>query len=65
MKSYIMGARFERIASDNAGPFPLTDREIAYILVIDDYFTKFTEVYPIRDMEAETVANVLLKAKCT
>ncbi|CAG2250610.1 unnamed protein product [Mytilus edulis] len=60
-KSYIMGARFERIASDITGPFPLTDRENAYILVIEDYFTKFTEVYPIRDMETGTVANVLLK----
>ena len=61
MKSYIMGARFERLASDIAGPFPTTERGNTYILVIQDYFTKFLEVYPIADMEAETVADVLLK----
>lgn len=61
MKSYIMGARFERVASDIAGPFPQTDRGNSYIVVVEDYFTKFIEVYPIENIEAETVANVLLK----
>ena len=61
MKSYIMGARFERLASDIAGPFPTTERGNSYILVIQDYFTKFIEVYPLKDIESETVADVLLK----
>ena len=61
MKSYIMGARFERLASDIAGPFPTSERGNSYILVIQDYFTKFIEVYPISNMEAETVADVFLK----
>lgn len=61
MKSYVMGARFERLASDIAGPFPVTDRGNQYILIIEDYFTKFTEVYPLTDMNAENVVNVFLR----
>ena len=61
MKSYVMGARFERLASDIAGPFPVTERGNRYILIIEDYFTKFTEVYPLTDMNAETVVNVFLR----
>ncbi|VDI51822.1 Hypothetical predicted protein [Mytilus galloprovincialis] len=61
MKSYVMGTRFQRLASDIAGPLPTTDQGNRYILVIQDYFTKFTEVYPLCDINAETVANVFLK----
>ncbi|CAC5397705.1 unnamed protein product [Mytilus coruscus] len=61
MKSYFMGARFERLASDIEGPLPTTEQGNRYILVIQDYFTKFTEVYPLCDINAETVANVFLK----
>ncbi|VDH95024.1 Hypothetical predicted protein [Mytilus galloprovincialis] len=42
-------------------PLPTTDQGNRYILVIQDYFTKFTEVYPLCDINAETVANVFLK----
>jgi len=58
MKSYVIGARFERLASDIAGPFPMTERENQFILIIEDYLT---EVYPLTDMNAETVANVFLR----
>ncbi|CAG2235833.1 unnamed protein product [Mytilus edulis] len=61
MKSYVMGTRFRILASDIAGPLPTTDQGNRYILVIQDYFTKFTEVYPLCDINAETVANVFLK----
>lgn len=46
------------IVSDIAGPFPVTQRENQYILIIEDYFT---EVYSLTDMNAETVANVFLR----
>ena len=61
MKSYIVGGAFERIATDLAGPFPVTRNGNSYILVIADYFTKLTEVFPIPDMEAETVADALVR----
>ena len=29
--------------------------------MIADYFTKFTEIFPLRDIEAETVANIIFR----
>ena len=57
MKTDLSGVKFERIAVDIAGPFPKTDNGFVYILVIADYFTKFTEIFPLRNIEAETVAR--------
>jgi len=61
MKSYNVGAPMERIAIDVMGPLPATDRDNKYILVISDYFTKWTESYPMPNQEAETVANVVVR----
>ncbi|KAK3104816.1 hypothetical protein FSP39_010929 [Pinctada imbricata] len=61
MKPHVSGARFERIAMDIAGPFPKTRDGNSYILVIADYFTKFTEIFPIRNIEAETVTETVFK----
>lgn len=44
LKSYVVGVSFERIATDIAGPFPVTENGNKYTLVIGDYFTKLTEV---------------------
>jgi hypothetical protein len=62
MKSYVMGGRFERIATDIARPYPTTKNNNKYVLVIGDYFTKLTEVYPRPDMTAETVTHILVRA---
>jgi len=40
MHQYNLGAPFERIALDIAGPFPESDRGNRYLLVTMDYFTK-------------------------
>lgn len=61
MKSYLSGERFQRIATDIAGPFTKSENGYLYILVVSDYFTKLCELYPLRDMEAETVAETLFK----
>ena len=61
MKSYNVRAPMERIAIDVMGPLPATDRDNKYILVISDYFTKWTESYPMPNQEAETVANVVVR----
>jgi hypothetical protein len=60
MHQYNVGAPFERIAIDIAGPFPKSDRENRYLLVAMDYFTKWPEVYAIPKQEAATVADVLV-----
>jgi len=43
------------------GPLPKTERGNKYIVVIGDYFTKWKDVYPMRNMEATTVANILVQ----
>ena len=45
---------------DILGPLPVTHQNNKFILVIGDYFTKWTEVYPIPLMEASTVAKVFV-----
>ena len=37
----------ERIAIDVMGPLPILDLGKKYILVVADYFTKWTEAYAI------------------
>lgn len=52
-----MGSRFERIACDTEGPFPISYNGKSYILVISDCFTQLTAMFPLRDIRAETVAE--------
>eukprot|EP00731_Ephydatia_muelleri_P027503 Em0019g376a len=50
----------QRVAMDIMGPLPETSRGNKYILVIADYFTTWSEAYPIPNMEAITVAKCLV-----
>lgn len=43
---------------DIMGPLPET--ESRFILVLTDYFTKWTEAYALKDHMAETVARTLM-----
>ncbi|UYV84725.1 K02A2.6-like [Cordylochernes scorpioides] len=60
LKTYNVGAPFERIAIDIMGPLPRSDKGNRYILVAMDYFTKWPEAFPLADQEAETVAETLI-----
>ena len=51
----------ERIAVNILGPLPETSRKNKFILVVSDYFTKWTESYPIPNQEANTVAEKLVR----
>lgn len=60
MKLYSVGVPMERLAIDIAGPLPKTNKGHKYIVVISDYFTKWTQAFAIKDQEATTVANILV-----
>ncbi|KAM6975889.1 retrovirus-related Pol polyprotein from transposon 412 [Tautogolabrus adspersus] len=55
-----VGAPMERIAVDLMGPLNETDRHNLYILVVQDYFSKWVEAYPVPDMQASTVAEKIV-----
>ena len=48
------------VAVDIMGPLPETDDGNKYVLVVVDYFTRWTEAYGIRNQEAATVAKKLV-----
>ncbi|VDI22073.1 Hypothetical predicted protein [Mytilus galloprovincialis] len=55
------GVPMERIATDILGELPETENNNKYIVVISDYFTKWTEAFPMPNMEARTVAKILVE----
>jgi transposase InsO family protein len=48
------------VAMDIVGPFPESPSRNTYVLVVADYFTRWTEAYPILNQEAITVARKLV-----
>ena len=61
MVQHNVGAPMERVAVDVLGPLPETEQQNKYLLIVADYFTKWTEAFPIRDQEATTVADIMVK----
>jgi hypothetical protein len=59
MHQYNVGAPFERIAIDVAGPFPRSDQGNRQLFIARNYFTKWPEVYAIPNQETSTVAEAL------
>lgn len=55
------GYPMDRVATDIMKPLPETDNGNTYIVIISDYFTKWTEDYPLKNMEAQTVVEVLVE----
>ena len=61
LKQEIVGLPMERIALDIMGPLPQSNSDNSYILVIGDYFSKYTEAYALPDHTAQTVARVVVE----
>ena len=59
------GARMERIATEILGELPMSNKGNRYILVVSDYFTKWTEGFPMANMEAATVAKIIVEEVIT
>ena len=55
-----VGVPLERIAIDFLGPLPKTRNGNQHILVLADYFTKWTESYALPDQTAATVADAIV-----
>ena len=51
---------FSRIAMDIVGPLPRSRSGNRYVLVVCNYATLYPEAIPLRNMEAETIAEELV-----
>jgi transposase InsO family protein len=60
LEPIVTGYPMQLVAMDIVGPFPESTRGNSYILVVADYFTRYTEAYAIPNQEASTVANKLV-----
>ena len=60
MKTESVGAPMERVAVDVMGPWPTTPRGNRFIVIYQDYFSNWIEVFPLERHTAECVASVLV-----
>lgn len=65
MKQFPASHPNQRIGIDFLVPVRRSDAGNAYILVISDYFTKWTEAIPIADMSATIVADIFVNQYMT
>jgi len=52
---------FDRIAVDVVGPLPLTRNGNKFILVVQEYLTKYPWAFAIPDQKAPRVAQILVE----
>ena len=59
LQNITVSSPMQMVGVDLLGPIPQSHTGNMYLLVTMDYFTKWGEAYPITNMEAATVANML------
>ena len=55
-----VSGKFERVAMDLLDVSVISGKGHKYILVVCDYFTKYTEAYPLADKTTRSVADALM-----
>ena len=60
MQHVNVGMPLERVAIDILGPLPMSHDGYEYIMVVEDYYTKYAEAYSLVDHTAQTVGDKLL-----
>ncbi|CAF1425819.1 unnamed protein product [Adineta ricciae] len=60
MQLHMVTEPWHTIGVDIMGPFPITQRQKQYLLVVVDYFTRWVELFPLRTTTSNTIANVLV-----
>ncbi|OMJ11754.1 Retrovirus-related Pol polyprotein from transposon [Smittium culicis] len=65
LQPIIVSEPFEMVSIDFAGPFPATESENKYILVITDLLTRWVDAVAVPNTTAETTADTLEKRLTT
>ncbi|GFW71264.1 pro-Pol polyprotein [Trichonephila clavipes] len=60
LKYYWTAQRFESIAIDLFGPLPETTEGMKWIFIVEDYTTKWVEIFPLKQATAKECAMTLL-----
>ena len=50
----------ERLAVDTIGPLPKSEEGYEHIMVVLDCFTRWVELYPLKDVTAQPAAKALI-----
>ena len=57
----VVGEPFMQLSADVLGPLPCTREGNRFILVVSDLFTKWVEVFSMKDQQATTIADCILE----
>jgi len=59
LQPFSSGEPWERLGIDITGPHPTSSKGNRYVLTVIDHFSKWVELFPMRNQEAVTVAKIL------
>ena len=57
----VISEPFSRVAMDIVGPLPRSRSGHQYVLVLCDYATRYPEAVPLKNIDAETIAEELVR----
>jgi ribosomal protein L21E len=60
LQMHIVHEPWHTIGIDIMGPFPATQRQKQYLLVVVDYFTRWVELFSLRTTTSNDIANILI-----